>query len=299
MARTVVSGDGRRLAVEEFGAADGYPIFLMHGAPGSRMGPRPRGSILYRAGIRLLAYDRPGYGGSERMPGRTVADAATDVYTIANALGIDRFAVVGRSGGGPHALACAALLPERVDCTAVLVGLAPRDAAGLSWTAGMTPVNRADYAVAIRGADPLAALLEDRAAAARSDPAAMLSFLNSELPESDRQVVADYGIRGMLEANFTEAFRQSAAGWIDDTLAFISPWRFDPASIRTPVLFWHGEKDVFAPIGHSRWLASQIRHAALVVARGAAHFGALVVLPQVLCWLVSGGARSVEWSVYQ
>jgi pimeloyl-ACP methyl ester carboxylesterase len=207
--------------------------------------------------------------------------------------------VIGSSGGGPSALACAALLPERVDCAAVLVGLAPRDAAGLSWYAGMTAANRADYAVALRGADPLSALLEDRAAAARSDPAAMLRFLNPELPEPDRQVVADYGIRGMLEANFTEAFRESAAGWTDDTLAFISPWQFELASICAPVLFWHGEKDVFAPIGHSCWLASRIRDAALVVARGAAHFGALVVLPQVLCWLVAGGAYALDPSAYQ
>src|ERR1039457_6640174 len=99
----------RKLSVETLGAPEGKPVFLLHGTPGSRYGPRPRGIILYRLGIRLITYDRPGYSGSDRNRGRSVADAADDVAAIADALGIDRFSVVGRSGGGPHALACAAL----------------------------------------------------------------------------------------------------------------------------------------------------------------------------------------------
>ncbi|MFC7484665.1 alpha/beta fold hydrolase [Luedemannella flava] len=139
-----VGGD-RRLMVEVSGNRDGMPVFLMHGTPGSRSGPKPRGSVSYRLGVLLISYDRPGYGRSTRHPGRGVADAARDVAAIADALGIDRFAVVGRSGGGPHALACAALLPQRVVRTAVLVSLAPANARDLNWYDGMTPGNVAAY----------------------------------------------------------------------------------------------------------------------------------------------------------
>ncbi|MCG6500466.1 alpha/beta fold hydrolase, partial [Kitasatospora sp. A2-31] len=132
----VKAADGRALAVETVGDPRGRPVFLLHGTPGSRVGPHPRTSVLYRLGIRLVSFDRPGYGDSARLPGRRVSAAAADVRTIADELGIDRFAVLGRSGGGPHALACAALLPERVTRVALLVSLAPRNAAGLDWYGG-------------------------------------------------------------------------------------------------------------------------------------------------------------------
>ncbi|HLK42178.1 MAG TPA: alpha/beta hydrolase [Thermoleophilia bacterium] len=294
MTQDVVTRDGRRLTIEEWGDPRGHPVFLLHGTPGSRVGPRPRGAVLYRGGIRLLAYDRPGYGGSDRWRGRAVADAAADVEAVADALGLGRFAVVGRSGGGPHALACAALLPDRVTRAAVLVGLAPRDAAGLDWHAGMTLANRQAYAIADSGAEHLTAWYEARVAAARANPASMAVYLDPQLPEADRRVVSDFGIKTMLESNFIEAFRESAAGWIDDTLAFIAPWGFELDRIEAPVLLWHGTEDIFAPIGHSRWLAERIRHAFFVVSRGAAHFGAVAVLPYVLGWVVAGSLHAVE-----
>ena len=294
MTKALVTKDGRRLTVEEWGDPQGHPVFLLHGTPGSRVGPRPRGAVLYRSGIRLLVYDRPGYGGSDRLAGRVVADAAADVEAVADALGVERFAVVGRSGGGPHALACAALLPRRVTRAAVLVGIAPRNATGLAWHEGMTSANRRAYAIADAGAEHLAAWYESRAAATRADPTAMLDFLDPQLPEADRLVMSDFGIKAMLESNFVEAFRTSADGWTDDTLAFIAPWGFDLDQIEAPVLLWHGTEDVFAPIGHSRWLAEQIRHAAFVVSRGASHFGAVAVLPQVLAWLLAGSFLVTE-----
>ncbi|MBS2963243.1 alpha/beta hydrolase [Actinocrinis puniceicyclus] len=294
MTQALITKDGRRLTVEQWGDPRGHPVFLLHGTPGSRVGPRPRGAVLYRRGIRLLAYDRPGYGGSDRHAGRAVADAAADVEAVADALGVERFAVVGRSGGGPHALACAALLPHRVTRAAVLVGIAPRNAAGLEWHAGMTPANRHAYAIADTGADRLAEWYEVKAAAARANPASMLDFLDPQLPEADRRVVSDFGIKSMLASNFAEAFRESAAGWTDDTLAFIAPWGFDLSQIEAPVLLWHGTQDVFAPIGHSRWLAERIRHVAFIASHGAAHFGAVAVLPRVLSWLAVGALQPGE-----
>lgn len=126
-------------------------MFLLHGTPGSRLGPAPRPSVLYRMGIRLITFDRPGYGGSDRSLGRTVSAAADDVRLIADALGIGRFGVVGRSGGAPHALACAALIPERIARAGSLVGLAPPDAADLDWFDGMTEANVLAYVNAAAG----------------------------------------------------------------------------------------------------------------------------------------------------
>lgn len=285
----VSSGDGRQLWVTEWGNLSGAPVFLLHGTPGSRFGPKPRDALLYRQGIRLITYDRPGYGGSDRLRGRRVVHAAQDVAAIADHLSLDHFAVVGRSGGGPHALACAALLPSRVRRVAALVSLAPPDAEGLDWSAGMTRSNVVEFAAARRGHDELVGRLEVYGAEIRADPASRMPFQDADLPESDQLVISDYGVRHMLMSNFAEGLRTSIYGWADDNLSFISPWGFSAADISVPVLLWHGLDDIFSPVSHTRWLAGQIRHANVMLEPGAAHFGAVRVLPDVLRWLVADG----------
>lgn len=242
--------------------------------------------VLYQRNMQLISYDRPGYGGSDRLPGRQVRDVAEDVRAIADSLGLERFAVVGRSGGAPHALACAALMPDRVTRAAALVSLAPRDAEGLDWFDGMAASNVLAYSRAVTDPDGLAESFISRSAMIRQDPARLLDDLRRELTDSDRVVVNDAGIRMMLLANFREGLRTSAYGWIDDALAFCRPWGFDPADIKGPVMLWHGVKDVFSPVGHSRWLAGQIPGATAVLEPAAAHFDALSVLPTVLNWLL-------------
>jgi pimeloyl-ACP methyl ester carboxylesterase len=287
----VITRDGRTLTFESWGSPAGVPVFLMHGTPGSRSGPRPRPSVLYRLGIRLIAYDRPGYGGSDPLPGRAVAHAAADVEAIADYLGLTRFSVLGRSGGAPHALACAALLPERVTRAAVLVGLAPRDADGLDWYAGMTEPNAAEYLSAEAGYDAIAPRIRAFADRIRRDPTSALPFDAADLPVPDRRVFADFGIRSMLVDNFSEALRLSSTGWTDDALSFTAPWGFRVEEIRLPVLVWHGELDVFAPIEHSRWLAAHIPGASLIVDPESAHFGSMAELPRVLNWLANNGEQ--------
>jgi pimeloyl-ACP methyl ester carboxylesterase len=284
----VRTADGRQLSVAVFGDPDGKPVFLLHGTPGSRLGPRPRSVVLHRLGVRLIAFDRPGYGHSDRLAGRRVADAAADVAAVADACRLDRFAVVGRSGGGPHALACAALLPDRVTRAAVLVGLAPHGAAGLDWFDGMARSNAVRFTAALANGDRIAARLTTAAASIRADPASLLASLQQELPAPDRRVVADHGIRSMLLHTYAEAVRTSAYGWIDDALAFCAPWGFDPSTVTVPVLLWHGASDVFSPASHARWLADRIPGATVLVQAGAAHFGALDVLPDILRWLAAG-----------
>ncbi|MFC1415307.1 alpha/beta fold hydrolase [Streptacidiphilus cavernicola] len=282
---TVELPDRRTLAVETSGSARGKPVFLLHGTPGSRLGQAPRGALLTWMGIRLITFDRPGYGDSDRLPGRRVADGAADVAAVADALGLKEFAVVGRSGGAPHAMACAALLPDRVTRTAVLVSLAPRDAAGLDWYAGMAPANVRDHSSALDGSLTLAPSLRARSRDIRSDPYRLVAALKEEMPDSDRRMVADQGVRVMLQNNFREAMRSpDAGGWIDDVVAFNQHWGFDPADIPGPVLIWHGEDDVFCPAEHARWLAERIPRSILRIERGAAHFGVLRRLPQILPW---------------
>ncbi|MER5889256.1 alpha/beta hydrolase [Streptomyces sp. NPDC001941] len=287
MRRRVRAEDGRHLMVERLGDPRGKPVFLLHGTPGSRLGPAPRGMVLYQRGMQLIAYDRPGYGGSDRLAGRSVGDVVQDVRAIADNLELDRFAVVGRSGGAPHALACAALMPERVTRTAALVALAPRDAPGLDWFEGMTTHNVTEYSYASDHPEAVADRLIPRADEIRRNPVALLDALRQELTDSDRMVVADAGVRSMLLRNYQEALRTSAYGWIDDALAFCSPWGFDPADITGPVLLWHGEQDVFSPVGHSRWLAGRIPNVTVELEPTAAHFAALHALPRVLTWLLA------------
>ncbi|WP_369237124.1 alpha/beta fold hydrolase [Streptomyces sp. R21] len=280
--------DGRRLRVEVSGHPDGHPVFLLHGTPGSRVGPRPRPMFLYQRGTRLISYDRPGYGGSDRRAGRRVVDVVQDVAVVADALGVDRFAVVGRSGGAPHALACAALLPDRVTRAAALVGLAPRDAEGLDWFAGMAPSNVDEFRTAFTDPERFEERLIPRSDAIRSDPARLLEELRRDLTADDRSIVSDTAMRSMLLRNFREALRTSPYGWIDDALALTGPWGFDPADIRVPVLLWHGEQDVFSPASHASWLAARIPQAKKVVEPTAAHFAALRALPKVIGWLIEG-----------
>ena len=288
MKYAVRTADGRRLSTQVYGDPDGRPVFLLHGTPGSRLGPHPRSAVLHRMGVRLISFDRPGYGESDRLEGRRVADVAADLLAIADAHDLEQFSVVGRSGGGPHALACAALLPDRIVRAAVLVGIAPHGADGLDWFDGMAQSNVTEYTVAANGYADIVAHTREVASAVRANPASLIARLQAELPDPDRRVVADHGIRSMLIETYAEALRSSDYGWIDDALAFCSPWGFDPATVRVPVLLWHGASDVFSPASHARWLADRIPSAAVVVQAGAAHFGALDVLPDILRWLSAG-----------
>lgn len=287
MTHVVEAQDGHRLSVESLGAPDGKPVFLLHGTPGSRNGPNPRGIVLRRLGIRLVCYDRPGYPGSDRRRGRRVADAAGDVEAIANHLGIDRFSVVGRSGGAPHALACAAILKERVICAAGLGSLAPYDAIGLDWSDGMTESNVQAYKYAAENLTALKATLDERAVQLRSDSESLLKELWPELVSHDRNVIGDIALRRIIAETHAEALRETTHGWIDDVIAFRRPWGFDLSDIIAPVKLWHGSDDVFSPPGHTYWLTKRIQNADPEVETGAAHFGAVEILPRILTWVVN------------
>ena len=285
---TVFAPDGRKLTVRDLGDRSGAPVFFMHGTPGSRLGPFPRSALLRQLGVRLIAYDRPGYADSDRLPLRSVSHAAADVRAIADFLKIKQFSIVGRSGGGPHALACAAMMPDRVTRAAVLVGLAPRHAEGLDWYAGMTESNRHEYNIAESGVRALARAIETSAEKIRDDPHLLMRNLGPELPPPDWRVVADDGIRVGMRLNFAEAVSRSGAGWVDDARSFTQDWGFDPADILVPTVLWHGAQDVFSPVAHTHWLARTIPGSIEMIAEDAAHFSAIEFLPSLLPWLAFG-----------
>jgi len=250
--------DGRELELFEGGAPGGVPIVVHNGTPGSGMLYEPHVRDAEEKGIRLVGYSRPGYGGSTPQPGRTVADAARDVETICDALGLGRIATWGISGGGPHALACAALLPERVAAVAALASVAPYGADGLDWFEGMGEGNIAEFGAALKGREALVPALEAEAAGlAEAGREGLVEAMAPFVTPTDAEVLrGPYG--GYLFEEAMHALGERRDGWIDDDLAFAAPWGFDPADVRVPALVWQGDRDVMVPPGHGRWLAARI-----------------------------------------
>jgi pimeloyl-ACP methyl ester carboxylesterase len=258
--QTVRAADGRALHVIEDGDREGFPVLVHHGTPGAAE-PFHRSWVddADARGIRLIGYDRPGYGGSDADPGRSVADAAEDARTIADALGLERLATWGESGGGPHALACAALIPERLTAAAILCSPAPFDAEGLDWFAGQAQDNVDEHETALKGAEPLRRLLGPaRQEMLAAEPEQMREGLGSLLSDVDSELVTGE-VAAFLLAGIHNGLAPGLDGWVDDDLAFVSPWGFDPAQAgAVPVLLLHGVHDNFVPPSHARWLAERI-----------------------------------------
>jgi len=266
MQRTVQTPDGRVLAVEEAGDPAGRPVLVHNGTPNSRhlYGPDTRDAA--ERGLRLIGYDRPGYGGSSPHPGRTVADCADDVRAICADLGIDRLAMWGASGGGPHVLACAALLPDLVSAAASIASLAPFDAAGLDYFEGMGQGNVDDAllflndeaaarAKADKDREEILAEPPDDAADAADAPAAPEGMETLLSPVDAAVLSGELG--AYLQTSMRDGLAPGVEGWWEDN-CLIRPWGFCPADIKIPFLLLHGRQDKFVPFGHGEWLAAHI-----------------------------------------
>jgi pimeloyl-ACP methyl ester carboxylesterase len=258
---TVTTPEGRRLEVRIAGP-EGGPTVVAH--PGTPDDARLKSDIRSAGAerrVRHVSYARPGYLESDRHEGRSVASCAADVRAIADALDIDRFHVVGWSGGGPHALACASLLRDRVISAATVAGAAPHDGLGLDWSAGMGDENVEELGLAEQGADQLLPFLEREAEEIRgSTPEDLLRILGDLVSEPDRAFLSgDYAEESL--AGLQNALSNGVLGWLDDDLAFIRPWGFDLDSISVPVSIWQGREDRFVPITHGEWLAEHVRRA--------------------------------------
>jgi pimeloyl-ACP methyl ester carboxylesterase len=266
--------DGRTVAYEQIGDPAGAPVFLLHGTPGSRFsGQHPHPERVSSAGLRVITYDRPGYGRSTRQPGRSVVDCVGDVAAIADELDIERFAVTGGSGGGPHALAVAARVPERVTRAESNVGGAPYQAPGLDWFDGMDPTNVKEFGWALDGEQTLAGELEREAQTVLErldqDPTALLS--DFDLSASDRAVLEQADVRRHFQKSIREALAPGVWGWVDDDLAFVRPWGFHVTEIRVPVQIRYGATDVLVPAAHGVWLAAHVPNAVVDLAEGGGH----------------------------
>ena len=255
---TVRAAGGRDLEVVVDGPDRGTVLLFHNGTPTAAT-PNPHiVNPAAKRGLRTVTYSRPGYAGSTQQHGRSVADAAEDSEAILDALSADRFVALGWSGGGPHALACAALLPERCMAAATMAGVAPYEAAGLDWLAGMGPENVDEFGAAIKGEQPLIEFLEAAAPGLRevtgSEVAAALGGLVSDVDKT--------ALTGEFADALAEAFRRAVSrgigGWRDDDLAFIRHWGFELMSVRVPVAIWQGAQDLMVPYDHGRWLAANV-----------------------------------------
>jgi pimeloyl-ACP methyl ester carboxylesterase len=256
--RTVPTPDGRILAVEEAGDPDGLALLVHNGTPNSRHLYAPVVADATARGLRIIGYDRPGYGGSSPQPGRTVADCAADVRVICAALGIERLVTWGISGGGPHVLATAALLPDLVAAAASLASPAPCDAPGLDWFAGMGEENADDFRLMLADEAASRAKTEkdrDEVLAATADTLA--ATMPTLLTPTDAAVFTGE-LAEFLAWSHQDGLAPGAEGWFEDGWVLGHPWGADPASISVPVLVMHGREDLFVPFGHGQWLAAHI-----------------------------------------
>jgi len=252
---------GRVLEIAEAGPSDGFPVFALHGTPGSRLFARVGQDHALKRGVRIIGVSRPGYGGSSPDSGRSVAGAAADVSSIAQELGIERFCVYGVSGGGPHTLACAALSPGRVVAAAALCSPAPLDIDHDAWMSGMGQDNVDEFKLAIEGRESLTPFIEETSKGMiDADPKQLVEAMSTLLCEPDVQAL-DVEFASHLINGMSEGLRRQRDGWIDDDLAFVRDWGFDLSNIRVPLLLLHGELDQMVPFHHARELSKRVPNA--------------------------------------
>jgi len=284
--------DGRVLDVYVSGPDSGVPLIFHHGTPGAGLQSTALAAAAHERGLRLVTTSRPGYGASSRHPGRNVLDVVDDTAAVLAWLGAERCLVAGWSGGGPHALACAARLPG-VAAVLVIAGVAPYDAEGLDFLAGMGEENVVEFGAAVVGESSLRPYLElqldELRTASLND---IMASLESVLPSVDRAVMTDAFGQDLVDG-FHEALRVGVDGWLDDDLAFTASWGFDLAEITVPTLVWQGSDDLMVPFAHGEWLAAALPHATAHLEANEGHLSiGIGAMDRMLDELVAAGGLS-------
>jgi pimeloyl-ACP methyl ester carboxylesterase len=249
--------NGRRLGFAEYGPPDGEPMFYFHGWPSSRLEVKLAEGIFYEAGARIVAIDRPGYGLSEFLANRKLTDWPGDVSELADHLGMDKFGIIGTSGGGPYAAVCSRFLSHRLTRVLLICPLSPLTGEGT--TNGMTTINRVMVMLASRTprvAQMVSGLCLEYAR--RQDCVVFPPKLEASLGEADRQALAQPAFRNLLLESSREAFRQGVRGASWDACLYSRPWGFRLKEIDAPVYVWHGESDRIVPVSNGKRYASAI-----------------------------------------
>lgn len=262
MTRSTVSQldapDGRQIELLTGGDEQGFPLLFHYGTPSAVVPYRPLDDICEALGLRLVSYSRPGYGGSTpRTSAGRVVDDVEDMVTVLDALGLGDFVTLGWSGGGPRALAAAAQLPG-CRAAATLAGVAPFNAAGLDWDAGMAPENVAEFRAAGQGADVYQALLERTLPPMFAATPDEIASAFGELVTSVDAAALTGEFAELMSASMARAGAQGVVGARDDGLAIVAPWGFVVADIDVPVAVWQGRQDAMVPFEHGVWLAVNI-----------------------------------------
>jgi pimeloyl-ACP methyl ester carboxylesterase len=287
----IVLADGRRLDIRVSGPSDGVPLVFHHGTPGSAVPFRALERAAHERHLRFVTSSRPGYGASTRQPGRSIADVVADTEAVLASLGAEQCLVAGWSGGGPHALACAARLGAAA-AVLVIAGVAPYEADDLEWTAGMGQENVTEFGAALQGEDQLRQLLVEWRDHLKEPTVEMIiSSLQTLLPEVDRAVLTDEFGEDMV-ANFREALRLGVDGWVDDDLAFTRAWGFDLKEISVPTAIWQGSADLMVPFAHGQWFSEKLPGATAHLEQGEGHLSVGIgALDRMLDELVSAGKK--------
>ncbi len=269
--RSVTLKDGRRLGFAEVGDPGGMPVVYCHGFPASRLESVLIAQAAERQRARIIAPDRPGYGLSDLKPARTIGSWADDVAQLADYLGIERFSVLGTSGGGPYGLALAAQLPDRVQAVGIICGLGlledPEATQAMHWPArfGFGAARSAPRMLRLIYGEFLGRLIF-------RSPEVALSLLALGSPASDRSTLTRPEIKAALCASVREALRSGGEGAVQDMILYAHDWGIDLAQIRMPTTFWHGEADVTVPLSHTLALAERLPHAQVFTFPGEGHF---------------------------
>src|SRR5579862_1897394 len=264
--------DGRVIDCRISGPPDGLPLVFHHGTPGAGTPLRALERAAHARGLRVVTASRPGYGGSSRNEGRQVVDVVADTEAVLGALGASRCVVGGWSGGGPHALACAARLPQ-AESALVIAGVAPFVGSdGLDWIAGMGEDNVVEFGAALEGPDALRPYLQAQAAMlAGAAPDEIVSAMASLVPPVDQTALSGDLSEDVI-AGMREGLAHGIDGWLDDDLAFVAPWGFELSEISRPVSLWQGSSDLMVPFAHGEWLAARVPGASVHLVPDAGHF---------------------------
>jgi pimeloyl-ACP methyl ester carboxylesterase len=254
--------DGRRLGYAEAGPTDGRPLLYFHGTPGSRLERHPDTELLHAMGVRLIALERPGYGLSTPQPARQLSDWPADVAAFADLFGLDAFAVLGFSGGGPYALACARAIPQRITATVVVSSPAPYAALE------RIPEGLALFELARDAPWQAGALLQELAASGDQ----LYSLMRGAMAEAERRVMGAAALESMYRRNMDEAVCQGVAGMVQDMAIIAGDWGFDVAEIAGPVDLWHGLADSFTPPSMGHYLAERLPSCRSRFLPGEGHF---------------------------